>query len=671
LDPRIDGSYRSLPPMRVVLLALVAAVVLDGGPVSKVIKLLKDMQTQLKEESEKDQEVYEKLSCWCEVNGKGKDAAVSANQQKLAELESSMEALSAKQANLETSIKALEDENAENTAALATAAELRRKEQADFNAENKELLVSIDALKQAMVVLSRTQTSFLQSFQQLPPSLTQASGTIGKLLHDHDDMLAEILNPTDKQLVQDFVQSGGTAFEHAASGSEIIGILKQMKETFESNMSKMTAEEKKAQKGFEELKAAKSDEIAAGVDIVKDKQQVLAKTKDNLSEAKEDHEDTTAALTADQAFLLDLKQRCSVSDAEWEERQKTRAAEVSAVSEAIAIISDDDAHDTFKRTLSFTQVGNSHNAARGAAAKILLAQAGKDGSASLLAAASSVKLDGFTKVTEMLTKMIADLKQEQKDEVEHKDFCNSELHKNDMATQENSNLIADLRATIADLGAKIDTFTGELDALDASIADMHRQMQRANEDRQAENRNFQNVVADQRATQVILKKAMDRLAKFYSEALVQTKGKGADAHKGPPPPPGLSEYKPSGGAGGVMAMLESIIKDAANLEANAVKDENDATEAYVSLIHTTNDAVAAAMAAKVDKQEARAEASKAKVQKEADLDTAQDSAQTLANYAQQVHQSCDFVLQNFDLRQQRRSEEIEALQGAIAALHTA
>ena len=52
---------------------------------------------------------------------------------------------------------------------------------------------------------------------------------------------------------------------------------------------------------------------------------------------------------------MDLNKRCSVSDSEWQERQKTRAAEISAVSEAIAIIAGDDAHDTFGRTFSFLQ----------------------------------------------------------------------------------------------------------------------------------------------------------------------------------------------------------------------------------------------------------------------------------------------------------------------------
>ena len=43
-------------------------------------------------------------------------------------------------------------------------------------------------------------------------------------------------------------------------------------------------------------------------------------------------------------FLMMLKEKCSMTDAEWEERQKTRQLEMEAVSKALAVLSTDDAH---------------------------------------------------------------------------------------------------------------------------------------------------------------------------------------------------------------------------------------------------------------------------------------------------------------------------------------
>jgi hypothetical protein len=43
---------------------------LKTRPVTKVVNLLKDMQKQLEKEVEEDEEIYEKLACWCETNDK-------------------------------------------------------------------------------------------------------------------------------------------------------------------------------------------------------------------------------------------------------------------------------------------------------------------------------------------------------------------------------------------------------------------------------------------------------------------------------------------------------------------------------------------------------------------------------------------------------------------------
>ena len=45
-----------------------------------------------------------------------------------------------------------------------------------------------------------------------------------------------------------------------------------------------------------------------------------------------------------------------MTDQEFEERTKTRQEEIQAVSQALAILSSDDAHDTFTSTFNFIQV---------------------------------------------------------------------------------------------------------------------------------------------------------------------------------------------------------------------------------------------------------------------------------------------------------------------------
>merc|ERR1719201_2697607 len=67
-------------------------------------------------------------------------------------------------------------------------------------------------------------------------------------------------------------------------------------------------------------------------------------------QTKDDLEDTLAEVKETEAFLGDLGKQCAEKKADWSERQKMRAEEVSAISEAIKVLNDDDALDLFKKT---------------------------------------------------------------------------------------------------------------------------------------------------------------------------------------------------------------------------------------------------------------------------------------------------------------------------------
>merc|ERR1719421_1079040 len=120
----------------------------------------------------------------------------------------------------------------------------------------------------------------------------------------------------------------------------------------ESNLSTSQKEELASQKAYEDLKAAKEEEIAAGQAQIDTKTNELATTDEKLAADKQNIEDTKAGLSEDEAFLLMLKEKCQGSDHEYEERQKTRAAEIEAVSKALAFLTSDEARDLFSRTFN-------------------------------------------------------------------------------------------------------------------------------------------------------------------------------------------------------------------------------------------------------------------------------------------------------------------------------
>merc|ERR1719390_244055 len=275
-------------------------------PVSKVITLLKDMLKQLEKEAEEDEEIYDKMACWCETNDKEKTKAITDAEARIEDLTTMIEELTAASARLNTEIKNLEGEVAKNQEALDKATALRQKQLAEFNAEEKDALEAISALKSAIVVLSKHHSAAaLQT-----DSLVSIATMLRHQMHKHADILGEVITPTQKRAIASFVQAPVAFLQapaYAPQSGEIFGILKQMKETFEANLSQSQKEEMENQKAYEDLKAAKEEEITAGEVSIDTKTQELATTDARLAEAKQDVEDTTASLSADEKFLMNLK----------------------------------------------------------------------------------------------------------------------------------------------------------------------------------------------------------------------------------------------------------------------------------------------------------------------------------------------------------------------------
>jgi chromosome segregation ATPase len=641
-------------------------------PVSKVITLLKDMLAQLEKEAEEDEEIYDQLACWCETNDKEKTKAVADAQARITDLTTKIEEMTATGARLNTEIKNLEKEVAENQEALDQATAIRQKQLAEFNAEEKDLLQSVSALKSAITVLSKHHGGALM---QVPRShVLGIAAALQNEMQKHSSLLTGILTHSQRKAMEAFIQAPEDFFDaaptfkqsYAPQSGEIFGILKQMKETFETNLSDTQKEELTNQKAYEDLKSAKQEEIAAGQAQIDAKTQELASTDEKLAQAKEDIEDTKNNLSADEEFLLMLKEKCSTTDAEWEERQKTRQLEIEACSKALAILSSDDAHDTFTKTFNpaFLQVESS-SSRRKQAADLLSKLAKKVGNPRLATLASQVKLDAFTKVKQAIDDMVTQLLKEKEDEIKHKDFCTDEFNTNQLQTEKKERKKEDLLAKVEDLELTIKTLSDNIETLKGEIAEMQVQMKRAGEDREKENKDFQQTVADQRASQKLLQSALNVLKGFYEK-------KGAFLQKqepaGPPPPPGFKEYKKNSASGGVMGMIQQIINDAKAMEAEAIRAEEDAQKAYEDFVKETNTSVETKNKDIANKSEEKAKGEGDLVQANEEKEATLLELEQLSNYNAELHQSCDFIMKNFEIRQTARDEEIEALKQAKAIL---
>merc|ERR1719171_1930199 len=120
-----------------------------------------------------------------------------------------------------------------------------------------------------------------------------------------------------------------------------------------------------------------------------------------------------------------------------------------------------------------------------------------------------------------IDEMVIGLKKEQKEEVEHKDFCNTNFHKLEMTSMKKTEEKSGLEAKIEDTKNQLEADKEKIVQTNAEIAEATVAIQSANADRVRESQDFQTVVADQRAVQEVLFAALDKLEKFYGKSFVQ------------------------------------------------------------------------------------------------------------------------------------------------------
>merc|ERR1719158_2544575 len=115
-------------------------------------------------------------------------------------------------------------------------------------------------------------------------------------------------------------------------------------------------------------------------------------------------------------------------------------------------------------------------------------------------------------------------------------------------------------------------------------------------------------------------------------------------------------------------MIQQIINDAKSMEAETIRAEEDSQKAYEDFVKDTNGSVEEKNRDIVHKSETKAKAEADLVQANDDKAAVVLELEQLGNYKAELHGSCDFIVKNFDIRQQARDEEIEALKQAKAIL---
>jgi len=644
----------------------------------KVVKLLQDMLVELNAEMEDDKAVYELLKCWCKTNDEEKEKEIAIWTARITEIYALVDEYEGKMGGFKLKFESSLLEYQSDWEMLQKAIKLRMKEMSEFHMRETELIVAIKAAKGAIISLSKHHPDFLQ-VQKAAKLLQQANvaqliDSTGALSKGNAEVLREFVGQA--AVASSFAQVPGFK-SYAPQSGQIFGILKQMKEEFEKDLAALQEGEKKAAEDFAKLKLAKETELGAEKKLQIELEAHLSEFKGKHANILLELENLLKLLADGKTFLAKLRKMCAEADAEYEARMKGRLAEIAACEDAIKILNSDEAFANFDKT-TFIQIaaeGQEAMKARMKVVSVLREVASHSTNPRIALLMTSAQLDAFEKVKAEIDKMVAELTKQQAEEVEQRDWCVSEMNENERDTAAEYDKKAKLEATIADLKKEIKSLGESIEQAHADIAETQVEMGKRSDNREAENADYQQTISDQRLTQMILKKALDRLKQVYflqkgtpakvGAAHISMSGDADDPGNGPAR---FTKYEKNDSGGGVVAMIEGIIADSVKTENEAIASEQNSQYSYETFMKDSNDLIIKLTKQIVDMTEARAKAKVALNMAETDLSDTMKVLEGLAATLADLHGSCDYILKNFDARQAARSAEIDALGEAKAIL---
>jgi len=626
--------------------------------------------------------------CYCKTSGGDLAQSIADSGAKIPQVQSDIEESEAELVRIKQELISHQEDRSAAKAAMDAATAQREKEHESFAATSGEYKTYLDALDRAIPAIMKGMSGV---------GLLQA--TTGETLRKAV-VSATTVTDYDRQMVMSFLGADAVVEDgYVPKGGEISGILKQIREDFQKSLDEVVGTEQDSVKVYEELMSAKTKQVDALGAAVEKK---IARTGDlqvSIANMKNDLTESEAALVADQKLASEITSSCDSKAAEWQERLKTRGEELVAIHETIKILNDDDALELFKKTLpgaSGSLIQTADAARRRAAEKALSLinhvhrTSGSHPELDFMVMALQGKKVDFSKVIKMIDDMAALLKQEQFDDDAKKEYCEKQIDQMEDKTKELTKKVEDLEVSIEEKAESIKEIIGELKSLAKSVEETDKMVAEATEDRKEANGEYKELMASNSAAKEVLGFAKNRLNKFYNpkmyqappkaeeeasllqqgaRSLAKVKQHGAGDEPQPPAPATWGGYeKKSGETNGVIAMIDTLIRDLDKEMTEAESEEKNGQKQYEETMNDAAKKRAADLKSIAGKEKAKADFEEGKATDEATKEVEGKELKATSMVVMQLHQECDWLVQNFELRKQARAEEGDALQQAKAIL---
>jgi len=383
-----------------------------------------------------------------------------------------------------------------------------------------------------------------------------------------------------------------------------------------------------------------------------------------LADSKVELDDAKDQVKADENLFAESKDSCQKKAADWAERTRLRTEELQGINKAIEILTSEQAKEAFKKSgKSFLQFRADHWSRRvldiSKAYSRLRSVATNYRSLSLARIAVALHTTGpFDKVIGSIDSMIAKLREEEQEDIKHRDSCQGSQSKN-------KNNMEDLNYDITKIGDAIKRVEDDmvddqkkLDKLAQEVNASKTEMDDLKDLRQQNHDKFVQSIKDDADAVKLIQEAIDALTKFYNE------NKFLQQSKQVQPETNWKSGKHSGRSSessGIIAILDMLKEDLEKEIETARKDEAEDVDIFEKDRAALQDSIDAQQTALTETKKVVAEKEIKKTrleekseQKNGDLDGEKDKKAALET-------ECAWVEKHFADRRKKRKAEIAGL----------
>merc|ERR1719482_2320378 len=506
------------------------------------------------------------------------------------------------------------------------------------------------------------------------------------------------------------------AYEFQSGG--IIDMLKKLKDEFRGKLAECQKEEMNSEHAYNMIVTDLVDSIENSNDSIAEKTETKARKEEQAAADKKSLAATIETKKEDEKTLADMKVECEEKKLSYGEKQQLRAEEIQAIGQAIEILKSGDVSGNAGKHLDLAQTGASKpslaqlrssglsqsEGIRGRVRDFIASEGRRLQSRDMVLLAEKLAADPFAKVKKLIDDMITRLLNEANEDAQHEGFCDKEIGKSKVTRNKLSEDIDALEAAVEEGKATIMHLTEEIATLTKEVADLDASMEEATKIRTQEKATNKVTISDAKAAQSAVAAATAVLQKFYEKAslatgLLQTdvsrprmgteewnslanpnyegpgdkglKGVGGGAAWGHQEGQQTFGKKYTGQqdeAGGVMAMLEVILSDFSNVEADTKAAEAKAQETYDDFMVDSKKTKATKLK-KIEMDEADTASAEEKLQEDTkDLKGTQDELLATDRYYEKLVPQCIDQGQTWEERTAARESEIASLKEALKIL---